>query len=312
MGELAFPPQGVGTPVFWGDTGPEGLKPNSKSCPLGAGLEGLLHRLASCRPRYRWGSLRSLDGRGGCLHMISFDSLLLLQEDVCGYERGEDCGDYAVHGEEGSVEFAEVAGRDERVFVGEEQRDGYDSGGGEFSECEGGDQGDQKQKHDYVEGARDPEGAGYSQVAGDGVESGVAVEVEILAGVEDVEAGDPEGDGGGENKDARVEGAANGDPGGGGRHAEGEAEHEMRPAGEALGVGIKEQDREGDRREPEREAIQLGGGENKDGAGDDHKSCDEGGREMAGRESAGAGAGIGGVDGGIGEAIEGHGGGTGG
>ena len=67
-----------------------------------------------------------------------------------------------------------------------------------------------------MEGAGDPEGAGDAEVARDGVESGVAVEVEILTGVEDVEAGNPEGDGGGKNKDAGVEGAADGDPGGGG------------------------------------------------------------------------------------------------
>lgn len=52
-------------------------------------------------------------------------------------------------------------------------------------------------------------------------------------------------------------------------------------------------------------------GEDEEGAGDDDKSGDKGGREMAGGKSTGASAGIGGVDGGIGEAIEGHGGGTG-
>ena len=93
-----------------------------------------------------------------------------------------------------------------------------------------------------MEGARDPEGMVDAEVAGDGVESGVAVEIEILTGVEDVEAGDPEGDGGGKNKDAGVEGATNGDPGSGGGDAESESEYEVRPAGEALGVGIKEQD----------------------------------------------------------------------
>jgi hypothetical protein len=56
----------------------------------------------------------------------------------------------------------------------------------------------------------------------------------------------------------------------------------------------------------------LGGGEDEYGAGDDDERGDKGGREMAGGKSAGAGAGIGGVDGGVGETIEGHGGGTGG
>ncbi len=79
-----------------------------------------------------------------------------------------------------------------------------------------------------MEGAGDPESGGDADVAGDGVESDGAVEVEILAGVKDVEAGDPEGDGGGEKKDARIERAADGDPGGGGSDAESEAENEMR------------------------------------------------------------------------------------
>ena len=198
------------------------------------------------------------------------------------------------------------------MFVEQEEHDRDDAGDGEFAQIKGWEQGDQQEQHYGVEEAGDPESAGDAEVAGDGVESGTAVEIEILAGVEDVETSDPEGDGGGENKDARIERAANGDPGGSGRHAEGETEHEVRPAGEALGVGIKKQDGQGDRGKPEREAIQLSCGENEDGARDDDKGGNEGGREMAGGKSAGASAGIGGVDGGVGEAIEGHGSGTGG
>jgi len=56
----------------------------------------------------------------------------------------------------------------------------------------------------------------------------------------------------------------------------------------------------------------LGGGENEDGAGDNDKGGDEGGREMAGGQCAAASARIGRIDGGVGEAIEGHGGGAGG
>ena len=162
-----------------------------------------------------------------------------------------------------------------------------------------------------MEGARDPEGMVDAEVAGDGVESGMAIEIEVLAGVEDVETGDPESDGGGKNEDARVERAANGDPGGGRRYAEGKTEHEVRPAGEALGVRVEEQDGEGDWGEPQGETIQLGGCENEDGAREDHESRDEGGRKLAGGERAGASTGIGGVDRSVGEAIEGHGGGTG-
>ena len=153
---------------------------------------------------------------------------------------------------------------------------------------------------------------GDAEVAGDGMKSGIVVELKILAGVENVEARDPERDSGGEKQDARVERAANGDPCGGGRYAESESEHEMRPAGEALCIGVEKYDGERNRGEPEREAIELGRGEDEDGAGNDDEGGDERGREMAGGKGARARAGIGGVDGRVGEAIEGHGGGAGG
>ncbi len=163
-----------------------------------------------------------------------------------------------------------------------------------------------------MEEAGNPESATDAEMAGDGVESGVAVELKILAGVEDVEARDPEGDGGGEKEDARVEGAANRDPGGGGGDTERETEHQVRPAREAFRVRIKEHDCECDGREPQREAIQLGSGEDEDGAGNDDEGGHEGGREISGGECTCAGAGIGGVDGSVGESVEGHGGGAGG
>ena len=54
----------------------------------------------------------------------------------------------------------------------------------------------------------------------------------------------------------------------------------------------------------------MGGGKNEDGAGDGNERGDECRREVSGGKSASASAWIGGVDGGIGEAIEGHGGGA--
>src|SRR5271166_3310603 len=85
----------------------------------------------------------------------------------------------------------------------------------------------------------------------------------------------------------------------------------MRKAREALGVGVEQQDGERDGREPEGEAIQLGSGQNEDGAGDNDEGRDKSVRQMTGGKGAGESAGIGGVDGGIGEAIESHGGGAG-
>jgi len=180
---------------------------------------------------------------------------LFLEEEVGREEGGEDYGDYAVHGEEGGVEAGEVVGLDKGMFVEEKKNDGEQSGDSEFAEGKGRDHGNEQKEHDQVKGAGDPEGAGNADVAGDGMKAGVAVEIEILAGVENVEACDPEGDGGGEKKDARVEGAANGDPCSGGSDAEGKSENEMRPASESLGIGVEQQNRERDGREPEGKAI---------------------------------------------------------
>ena len=79
----------------------------------------------------------------------------------------------------------------------------------------------------------------------------------ILAGVEDVEAGDPEEHSGGEDEDARVERAADGDPCAGGGEAERESEEQMRPAGEALGVAIEEEHGEDDGGEDQGEAVEA-------------------------------------------------------
>src|SRR5580658_719144 len=62
----------------------------------------------------------------------SLSFLLLSQEDVCGYEEGEDYGDYAVHGEEGGVQAGEIVRLDQRMFVEQEQEDGC-LGGGEWN-----------------------------------------------------------------------------------------------------------------------------------------------------------------------------------
>ena len=196
------------------------------------------------------------------------------------------------------------------MFVEQEQHDREDSGESKFAEPKSWKQGHEKDEHDEMEGARDPKSSADARVARDGVESGTAVKFEILAGIEHIKSGNPEGDGGGEEKDARIEGATNGNPRGGRCDAEGKAENEMRKAGETLGIGIKQQNRKRDWRKPEGEAIELQSSENEERAGDDDKCSDEGGRKMAGRESPCTGAGIGGVDGRVGQAVEGHGGGT--
>jgi hypothetical protein len=63
--------------------------------------------------------------RGGTV-MANGDILcgrLFSQQQVGGYENEEDYRDYAVHGEEGGVQFAEIVGGDQRVLVSEQQGD---------------------------------------------------------------------------------------------------------------------------------------------------------------------------------------------
>ena len=267
-------------------------------------------------PKEPIASLRSADNsfgsaQGRCGELYPHCSFRLLsEEEVCGDEEGEDHRNYAIHREKSGVEFTEIVGFYERVFVEQEQHDCDDASERKFAQGEGWNEHDEKDQHDEMEGARDPKSGADADVARNRVESGVTIKFEILTGVKDVEAGDPEGNGGGEEQDARVEGAADGDPGGGWGNPESEAENEMGKAGEALGIGIKQQNGECDGREPEREAIQLPSGQDKNGAGNDDKSGDKGGRKMSGGKSASAGTGVRGVDGGVGEAVEGHGGGA--
>src|SRR5579864_8338501 len=112
--------------------------------------------------------------------------------------------------------------------------------------------------------AGDKQGTSNPDVARDGVEVRLAVKFVVLAGVENVEASDPKRDGGSKQQDARVERAADGDPRRGGCDAERESENEMRPAREALGVGVKQKNGQRERREDQRQMVQLRRRENKD------------------------------------------------
>ena len=106
-------------------------------------------------------------------------------------------------------------GLDQGMFVEQEQHDRKDSGERKLAEPKCWKQGHEEDEHDEMEGARDPKSSPDAGVARDGVESCTAVKFQILAGVEHIKSGNPEGDGGGEEKDARIERATNRDPGGG-------------------------------------------------------------------------------------------------
>ena len=83
------------------------------------------------------------------------------------------------------------------------------------------------------------------------MQAGLLIEVEILTGVEHIEAGAPESDRGSKQQDARIERAADGDPGSGRRDSHGEAQNQMRPASESLGVGVEQNYSQRERRKNE-------------------------------------------------------------
>ena len=110
------------------------------------------------------------------------------------------------------------------------------------------------------------------------MQSGLVVEIVILASVKNVESGYPEGNGSAEEEDAGIERGTHRDPGSCRSDAEGESEHQVRPAGKTLGVRIQQNYGESDWGESEREAIELGGGDDEYRTGDDHEHRDEAGR----------------------------------
>lgn len=198
------------------------------------------------------------------------------------------------------------------MLVGEQEGDGGDAEPAGWVEGEERAEPEEQNEHGKMHGAGGPEGGRDADGLGQGVETGGAVVFAVLAGVEDVESAGPEGDGGGEHKDAGVERAADGDPGGGGSQAEGESEAEVGPAGEAFEVAVAKEDGEDEGRQVEGEAIQIVSSDEEDHDSKDGGTEDGPARELAGGDGAVAGAGVGGVKVSVGPAVEGHGGGSGG
>jgi hypothetical protein len=86
----------------------------------------------------------------------------------------------------------------------------------------------------------------------------------------------------------------------------------VRPAGDALQVAIAQQHRKHQRRQAKREPVELRGGQHKNERREHGEAEDKLAREQAGRNGAAPGAGIDGVQVGVGPAVEGHGRGAGG
>ena len=89
------------------------------------------------------------------------------------------------------------------------------------------------------------------------------------------------------------------------------AEDEVRPGGEALRVGIKEEDRQRERGKFERQLVQAPGGDDEQRGGRDRENPSEPERQVAGGERAVCRAGISAVEFDVGNAVHRHGGGAG-
>ena len=144
----------------------------------------------------------------------------------------------------------------------------------------------------------------HAMPGGKGMKLRLAVELDVLRGVDQVEAEDPAPDRRGEQPgQGRARIAGGGGPGAHRRGGQGEAEKGVGVGGEALGERVAENDDAGDRTEHEAEKIELGAAEDKSGEGDD---AEHQGHAAGAELGAALGAGIEGIVVPIGPAVEGH------
>jgi hypothetical protein len=114
------------------------------------------------------------------------------EPEIGGHKGKKDRADDAVHGEKGGIEAAQVAGRNDGVLVTEQERDGGDANPAKDMKVKEDGEPDEQAEHGQMHEARDPEGGRDADGLGQTVQSDGAVVLEVLAGVEDVKAGDPE------------------------------------------------------------------------------------------------------------------------
>ena len=194
------------------------------------------------------------------------------------------------------------------MLVDEQYRHNPDAHLADRPELQRVDQGQQARQHGAMQEPRNQQRAGYAQPSRQAEQAGFGIELVILAGVDDIEAGRPEGDGGGKPKNADIERSAHGDPGGGGRDPQGESQNQVRKGGEALGKRISEDDAQRDRGQAEAQRVQLARGQDEDQRRNYDETPREARREQPGGDVAQPGARIAGVDVGVDEAVERHGG----
>ena len=136
----------------------------------------------------------------------------------------------------------------------------------------------------------------------------LTIEVDILAGVDGVEARDPEHHPGRQPERERSQLAGDRQPGAHRGDGQTEAEHQVRVGREALGVGVAQNDQQGDGTEDEADRVEHPGRQDEQAAGHQHQQTGATRRYQARRQVSIVGAGVGGVEATVDQTVEGHGG----
>src|SRR3990172_7385784 len=138
------------------------------------------------------------------------------------------------------------------------------------------------------------------------MESRPPVEVHVLAGVDEIEAGDPDGQREPEDEGGGGGHPAHGDPASPGRDAVREAEDPVAHPREALGVGVADQEERREGGEPEAERVEHPRGEREERAGEDGGQQHVPGRQESDRQVARRRARIARVDEAVRQAVDAH------
>src|SRR5438445_408729 len=161
----------------------------------------------------------------------------------------------AVHGEKRSVQLAQVIGFNKRMFVSQQGCNNRDPRPRGPRQPETKRQPPEKRDHADVHPSRNQQRPGNAKFLRHGKKSRASVVLNILAGVEHVEATDPQRDRRAKNQHARVKPAGDGDPRRSRRDAQRKSKKEMRPVGEALREGIEKENRDRQRRQLQSQRI---------------------------------------------------------
>src|SRR5215469_18741063 len=172
------------------------------------------------------------------------------------------------------------------MFIGEKRRDDHHPSDSQFSQSKAHHQSDQKRQHQQVEDTSHLQGATDPDVSRDRVQIRLAVEFVVLAGIENVEAANPERNSRSQQQNADIQCIANGNPSRRRGNPQRESQDKVRPARKTFGIRVKQKDSERDRRKDQRQMIQLRCRQDENRARDDHESRHERVRKRPGRKSS--------------------------